>query len=80
MSLSQQQKQTQSTESHTGNPENAFGYNTPPSVTERDAKSPPQDAGTLVVDRKGTSYIDSANWRAILEEVSSTQFQSLADD
>lgn len=44
-------------------------YNTPPSASERENKSPPQDAGTLVMSAEGTSYIDSANWRAILEEV-----------
>ncbi|CAG8878586.1 unnamed protein product [Penicillium salamii] len=31
--------------------------------------SAPVDAGTLVVKNEGTSYIDSANWRAILEEI-----------
>lgn len=69
MSFSQQRNQGQSTGPDTGRPENVLGYDTPLSATERDAKSPPQDPGTLVVDREGTSYIDSADWRAILEEV-----------
>lgn len=30
------------------------------------------DTGTMVMSEHGTSYIDSANWRAILEEVGST--------
>lgn len=34
-----------------------------------DAALTPVDTGTLVVKNEGTSYIDSANWRAILEEV-----------
>ncbi|KAI3152087.1 transcriptional regulator family: Fungal Specific TF [Penicillium roqueforti] len=34
-----------------------------------DAALTPVDTGTLVVKNEGTSYIDSANWRAILEEI-----------
>lgn len=37
--------------------------------SDRDAVLTPVDTGTLVVKNEGTSYIDSAHWRAILEEV-----------
>ena len=37
--------------------------------SDRDAALVPVDTGTLVVKNEGTSYIDGANWRAILEEV-----------
>ncbi|KAF3014594.1 hypothetical protein E8E15_004107 [Penicillium rubens] len=37
--------------------------------SDRDAALVPVDTGTLVVKNEGTSYIDGANWRAILEEI-----------
>ncbi|KAJ5602117.1 hypothetical protein N7510_011651 [Penicillium lagena] len=46
------------------------GYATPSPSSERETKSPPLDApGKLVVKNEEISYIDSANWRAILEEI-----------
>ena len=66
MSLANQPQQNQVTDFNTGRPENVSGYETPASAEE---KPSPQDTGTLVVNDEGTSYIDSANWRAILEEV-----------
>lgn len=66
LSLANQPQQNQITDFNTGRPENVLGYETPASA---EAKSPAQDTGTLVVNDEGTSYIDSANWRAILEEV-----------
>lgn len=70
MSLAQQQKPgDQTTDFNTGLPQDSLGYDTPPSANDRDTKSSPHDTGTLVISDEGTSYIDSANWRAILEEV-----------
>ncbi|KAJ5646414.1 hypothetical protein N7490_002786 [Penicillium lividum] len=67
MSLAQKQKPgDQFTNFNTGLPEDVPGYETPASASDRDTKSSP---GTLVVNDEGTSYIDSANWRAILEEI-----------
>lgn len=70
MSLAQQKKPgDQVTDFNTGLPQDVLGYDTPPSANDRDTKSSPIDTGTLVIKNEGTSYIDSANWRAILEEV-----------
>ncbi|KAJ5808807.1 hypothetical protein N7474_010076 [Penicillium riverlandense] len=45
-------------------------YATPSPSTDRETKSPPLDApGKLVVKNEEISYIDSAHWRAILEEI-----------
>lgn len=70
MSLAQKQKPTDQVTGFNAAVEDGLGYNTPPSATERENKSPSRDTGTLVMSGEGTSYIDSANWRAILEEVS----------
>ncbi|KAJ5129003.1 hypothetical protein N7448_002713 [Penicillium atrosanguineum] len=50
---------------------NSVGYDTPPSLStdDRENKQSLRDPGTLLVNGEGTNYIDSANWRAILEEV-----------
>ncbi|KAJ5784552.1 uncharacterized protein N7503_009764 [Penicillium pulvis] len=70
MSLAQKQKPgDQITDFNTGLTQDSPGYDTPPSANDRDTKSSPRDTGTLVVSDEGTSYIDSANWRAILEEI-----------
>lgn len=70
MSFAQKQKpEEQTTDFNTGLPADVVGYDTPPSTDERDTKPSPKDTGTLVVKEEGTNYIDSANWRAILEEV-----------
>lgn len=45
-------------------------YPTPSTSSNQEAKSPPLDApGRLVVKNEEINYIDSAHWRAILEEV-----------
>lgn len=49
---------------------NGPSYQTPTSMNDHDTRSP-RDTGTLVVNDEGTSYFESANWRAILKEVSS---------
>lgn len=70
MSLAQHQKpDNEIVDFNTGPQESIVGYDTPPSTNDRGTKSSPRDTGTLVVDDEGTSYIDSVNWRAILEEV-----------
>jgi hypothetical protein len=51
-------------------PENRAAYATPsPASCDPTTELAQVDTGTLVVKNEGTSYIDSANWRAILEEV-----------
>lgn len=51
-------------------PENRAAYATPsPGSCDPEIELAPVDTGKLVVKNEGTSYIDSANWRAILEEV-----------
>ena len=68
MSLAGQQKPIdQITDFNTGQP-HGIEYDTPPS-TDDGTKRSPRDTGTLVIDDETTRYIDSANWRAILEEV-----------
>ncbi|KAJ5915809.1 hypothetical protein N7454_010950 [Penicillium verhagenii] len=70
MSLAHQKKPgDQVTDFNTGVTEDTLGYDTPPSVNDRETKASPRDTGTLLVSNEGTSYIDSANWRAILEEI-----------
>ncbi|KAJ5526112.1 transcriptional regulator family: Fungal Specific TF [Penicillium frequentans] len=70
MSLAQKQKPgDQIIDFNTGLTQDSLGYDTPASANDRDTKSPPRDTGTLVVSDEGTSYIDSVNWRAILEEI-----------
>ena len=72
MSLAKQQKSGDSVpDFNAAVAANTVGYDTPPSLSadDRENKSSPRDPGTLVVNGEGTNYIDSANWRAILEEV-----------
>ncbi|KAJ5895032.1 hypothetical protein N7495_006723 [Penicillium taxi] len=59
----------QITDFNTGRPENVAVYNTPPSTSNRETRSSAHDTGKLVVKDEVTSYIDSANWRVILEEI-----------
>ncbi|QQK41500.1 C6 transcription factor, putative [Penicillium digitatum] len=40
-----------------------------PGRSDRDAALTPADTGKLFVKDEGTSYVDGANWRAILEEI-----------
>ncbi|OQE22551.1 hypothetical protein PENSTE_c010G04977 [Penicillium steckii] len=47
---------------------NGPDYQTPKSVTSHGAH-PSRDTGTLVVNDEGTSYFESADWRAILNEI-----------
>jgi hypothetical protein len=69
MSLAQNQRPDPEINFNT-RPENRAAYATPsPASCDPATESAPVDAGTLVVKNEGTSYIDSANWRAILEEV-----------
>lgn len=69
MSLAQKQQPDEDVDiDFNAPPEYRSAYVTP-SASDRDTISPPVDTGTLVVKNEGTSYIDSANWRAILEEV-----------
>ncbi|KAJ5682036.1 uncharacterized protein N7477_001976 [Penicillium maclennaniae] len=72
MSLAKQQKPGDSVADFSAAPPaNSVGYDTPPSLPADDgeSKTSPRDPGTLVVNGEGTNYIDSANWRAILEEI-----------
>lgn len=70
MSLAQQQKSgDQVPDFNAAVAANGEDYDTPPSADDRENKASPRDTGTLVVNGEGTSYIDSANWRAIIEEV-----------
>lgn len=71
MSLAQNQRPDSEIDFNT-QPENKAAYATPsPGSADPSNESAPVDTGTLVVKNEGTSYIDSANWRAILEEVCS---------
>lgn len=70
MSLSQKKRPNESVvDFHPGSSDATTAYDTPPSVGDRETKVSPTDAGTLVVKGEGISYIDSADWRAVLEEV-----------
>lgn len=70
MSLAQKQKSDPEIDFNAVQSENRDAYATPsPGSSDRDAALTPADTGTLVVKNEGTSYIDSAHWRAILEEV-----------
>ncbi|KAJ5669128.1 hypothetical protein N7462_010198 [Penicillium macrosclerotiorum] len=70
MSLAQKQKPSEPViDFNDGAPDHSLGYDTPPSINDREAKSPARRTGTLIMKNEGTSYIDSANWRAILEEI-----------
>ena len=72
MSLAQNQRPDSDTEFANAQSENNAAYATPsPGSCDPNTESAPVEAGTLVVKNEGTSYIDSANWRAILEEVCS---------
>lgn len=78
MSLAQQQKpEDPIVDFNTGQPQNNVGYDTPPSTSDRDSKASPRDTGMLFVNDQGTKYIDSANWRAILEEVCIEMIEAL---
>ncbi|KAK9858740.1 hypothetical protein MYU51_018049 [Penicillium brevicompactum] len=69
MSLAQNQRPDSEIDFNT-QPENKAAYATPsPRSSDPNTESAPVDTGTLVVKNEGTSYIDSANWRAILEEI-----------
>jgi len=48
---------------------NGPNFQTPTSLTSNGTQ-PSRDTGTLVVNDEGTSYFESADWRAILNEVS----------
>ncbi|KAJ6024702.1 hypothetical protein N7540_005499 [Penicillium herquei] len=69
MSLAQQKKPDDHIYDFNTGLEDTVGYDTPPSTDERETKPSPRDTGTLVFKDDGTNYIDSANWRAILEEI-----------
>lgn len=70
MSLAQKQKSGPEIDFNAVQSEKRDAYVTPsPGSSDRDAALAPIDTGTLVVKNEGTSYIDSAHWRAILEEV-----------
>jgi hypothetical protein len=70
MSLAQKQQPDDDVEIDFNAPPGSRGaYVTPSPASDRETISTPVDTGTLVVKNEGTSYIDSANWRAILEEV-----------
>lgn len=70
LSLSQKKGPSESVIDFNTSSSDATSYVTPPSVGDRETKSSPTDTGTLVVKDEGISYIDSADWRAVLEEVS----------
>ncbi|OGE57630.1 hypothetical protein PENARI_c001G06720 [Penicillium arizonense] len=70
MSLAQKQQPDEDVDIDFNAPlEHRGAYVTPSPASDRDTISTPVDTGTLVVKDEGTSYIDSANWRAILEEI-----------
>ncbi|OQD87246.1 hypothetical protein PENANT_c006G03571 [Penicillium antarcticum] len=70
MSLAQKQQPDDNADIDFCAPPGSRGaYVTPSPASDRDTISTPVDTGTLVVKNEGTSYIDSANWRAILEEI-----------
>lgn len=70
MSLSQKTRPSESViDFNTGSSDSNTAYDTPPSVSDRETKQSPTETGTLVVKDEGISYIDSADWRAVLEEV-----------
>lgn len=70
MSLAQKQKSGPGIDFNAVESEKRDAYATPsPGSSDRDGALALIDTGTLVVKNEGTSYIDSAHWRAILEEV-----------
>ncbi|KAJ6187256.1 hypothetical protein N7519_002164 [Penicillium mononematosum] len=69
-SLAQKQRSEPDIDFNAVQPKNRDGYAAPSPGSDRDAALVPGDTGTLVVKNEGTSYIDGANWRAILEEIS----------
>lgn len=72
MSLAQKNKPTDQIDFNAGpqgSDANGNSYQTPVSTNDNDTQSP-RDTGTLVVNDEGTRYLESANWRAILKEVS----------
>lgn len=70
MSLSQKRRPNDSVvDFNTGSSDATTAYDTPPSMGGRETKPSPTDTGTLVLKDEGISYIDSADWRAVLEEV-----------
>ncbi|KAJ5891462.1 uncharacterized protein N7473_007690 [Penicillium subrubescens] len=70
MSLSQKKRPAESViDFNTGSSDSTNAYDTPPSVGDRETKQSPTETGTLVVKDESISYIDSADWRAVLEEI-----------
>ena len=70
MSLAQKQNSGPGIDFNAVQSEKRDAYATPsPGNSDRDGALALIDTGTLVVKNEGTSYIDSAHWRAILEEV-----------
>ena len=70
MSLSQKKRPSEQViDFNTGSSDSTNAYDTPPSVGDRETKQSPTETGTLVVKDESISYIDSADWRAVLEEV-----------
>lgn len=47
--------------------------NSSPSLDEAKTRESPPDSGTLLVRNEEISYIDSSDWRTILQEVSGPQ-------
>lgn len=70
MSLAQKQKSDPDIDFNAVQSENRDASATrSPGIPDPDAALTPADTGKLFVKDDGTSYIDGANWRAILEEV-----------
>lgn len=77
MSLAQKRRPADSTSESTAVVENGAGCDTSgPAEPEHNSR---HDTGTMVTGDQGTSYIDSANWRAILEEVGFARCCSAGD-
>lgn len=68
-SLAQKQRSEPDIDFNAVQPKNRDGYAAPSRGSDRDTALVPVDTGTLIVKNEGTSYIDGANWRVILEEV-----------
>ncbi|KGO41265.1 Transcription factor, fungi [Penicillium expansum] len=70
MSLAQKQKSDPDIDFNAVQSENRDASATrSPGIPDPDAALTPADTGKLFVKDDGTSYIDGANWRAILEEI-----------
>ncbi|CAG7969487.1 unnamed protein product [Penicillium nalgiovense] len=68
-SLAQKQRSEPDIDFNAVQPKNRDGYAAPSRGSDRDTALVPVDTGTLIVKNEGTSYIDGANWRVILEEI-----------